>query len=1049
LLLSTYCGGIAVQALNLPIDSEDKTTLNYVSLGDSMSNGYGLSGYNGIAGVEDYGDASYANQLAKWLETKYAVPVNHSRLAMSAMRAEDLNWILRFDFRDESVKATEMKQWNKAEWRKAFPLTGDFWTWDWLCDDSRLAISAAYIEAYVHGNMTIRDILENPNNPLYDPEYKLCDEEVRSVAKYYQESVRDADVITMSIGNGNFGVFMSGLMMDALGALGGDPDATNDYDYHDVLQTFDGELQMKMEMVLSLIDDQAVEFLSENGFTEEQVLALSNVLKYTVLSFLVNYIGTIEAILTLNPDATIVLVSLMNTFSSPEEEETDEASICDLLDLVYGPLNTFIATLPAYKQAIGEETYRNAMFYYAEAEMVQCMVETFGQDFYDVNGKGTKFSNRNSVTRKRFVQDIVGTQKEPGLIWELLMEPQLLDGLTLMPVTFDEVCHYDDMTATQKAQYGFAYPQKAKSLAVYLAIEEAIVQSISTSKTVTISSMAGLRELDASLFEATISDFRACIVKQASAYKSVAAEAVAEELHMSVSEVLKAYQNGASEKHTIVKSKMENAMTQLAIPHELSAAALRDTSAASLLSLFARCMIGNGLGGHPSAEGHDAQYAAIVDALKAEHQETAFLHVYEVGVGSTYLALGDANAYGAAADGLAQRLHAATQGSVAYHNLTAKDQTAAMLLEKLPAYTQQIQQADLISLGFSPNVMNQFVVQQLKAKIANRQPAPMDWSGLLGDTYAETIEETVDAVKEELKEAVGIGNVMGMDIGDVMTLVIESYAFSYIEHMVSYYNLCREIHTINPKVQILTVGMYNPLGGVALKANDTVLDAGEYMQMLISLINFVYLCAGATTETCTYVITPEAKTAAKPMTHEIVPFIMGLLTSGADQYEMDPKCNAHIEERLWDSLVVTKRIGPSSITSDVYTIGTATVSKISAGTTVAAFLDGIGESDYVKIYQNGKEVSPKTKLGTGMQICLEVGGKTVQALTALITGDTNGDGAISVTDMLAVKADVLNKTKLSGAGHTAGDTNGDGNITITDFIQIKAQILGKSEIKPR
>jgi hypothetical protein len=141
--------------------------------------------------------------------------------------------------------------------------------------------------------------------------------------------------------------------------------------------------------------------------------------------------------------------------------------------------------------------------------------------------------------------------------------------------------------------------------------------------------------------------------------------------------------------------------------------------------------------------------------------------------------------------------------------------------------------------------------------------------------------------------------------------------------------------------------------------------------------------------------------------------------------------------------------GPSAITSSVHTIGATTVSKITAGTTVSQFLGGLGEADYVKIYKDGAEVSTDKKLGTGMEIRLIVGGQTVQTLTVIVTGDSNGDGAITVTDMLAVKSHVLNKTKLSGASLTAGDTNGDGTITITDFIQIKAQILGKGNVVPR
>ena len=85
------------------------SVLNYVSIGDSMTNGYGLDGYNGNSGVFDYGYTSYANQFAAWLagwtddEFKVAADraehgfglqfegpnakVNHYQLAMSGCRA--------------------------------------------------------------------------------------------------------------------------------------------------------------------------------------------------------------------------------------------------------------------------------------------------------------------------------------------------------------------------------------------------------------------------------------------------------------------------------------------------------------------------------------------------------------------------------------------------------------------------------------------------------------------------------------------------------------------------------------------------------------------------------------------------------------------------------------------------------------------------------------------------------------------------------------------------------------------------------------------------
>lgn len=77
-------------------------------------------------------------------------------------------------------------------------------------------------------------------------------------------------------------------------------------------------------------------------------------------------------------------------------------------------------------------------------------------------------------------------------------------------------------------------------------------------------------------------------------------------------------------------------------------------------------------------------------------------------------------------------------------------------------------------------------------------------------------------------------------------------------------------------------------------------------------------------------------------------------------------------------------------------------------------------------------------------------GSTVkQTAVVVVTGDSNGDGSITITDMLAVKAHVLKKSVLTGAAAKAADTSGDKTISITDFIQIKAHILGKDKIQPR
>ena len=79
-------------------EHEEKLDLNYVSLGDSMSNGYGLpkyaldQKYDIFANETPYGEGAYTLLFEDYLKGAYNV--NHSKLALSAMLSRDLLFLL-------------------------------------------------------------------------------------------------------------------------------------------------------------------------------------------------------------------------------------------------------------------------------------------------------------------------------------------------------------------------------------------------------------------------------------------------------------------------------------------------------------------------------------------------------------------------------------------------------------------------------------------------------------------------------------------------------------------------------------------------------------------------------------------------------------------------------------------------------------------------------------------------------------------------------------------------------------------------------------------
>ncbi len=144
----------------------------------------------------------------------------------------------------------------------------------------------------------------------------------------------------------------------------------------------------------------------------------------------------------------------------------------------------------------------------------------------------------------------------------------------------------------------------------------------------------------------------------------------------------------------------------------------------------------------------------------------------------------------------------------------------------------------------------------------------------------------------------------------------------------------------------------------------------------------------------------------------------------------------------------TELVGPTQITSDVFVIAGDLLSKVSQNLGVREFLSKLADAVYT-VTKDGGPVKEDAIVGTGMTVNLLKGEQVQHSATVVVTGDTNGDGKTTITDLLAVKAQLLGKSKLEGAAAYAADTSGDQKITVTDFIQMKAHILGKEAIKPQ
>lgn len=81
------------------------------------------------------------------------------------------------------------------------------------------------------------------------------------------------------------------------------------------------------------------------------------------------------------------------------------------------------------------------------------------------------------------------------------------------------------------------------------------------------------------------------------------------------------------------------------------------------------------------------------------------------------------------------------------------------------------------------------------------------------------------------------------------------------------------------------------------------------------------------------------------------------------------------------------------------------------------------------------------KIATGMKIVVSLNSQVAEYIV-VVSGDINGDGQITATDLTRMKNHILEKSTLTDLAFKAADLNNDGRITATELTKIKKYILG-------
>ncbi len=98
----------------------------------------------------------------------------------------------------------------------------------------------------------------------------------------------------------------------------------------------------------------------------------------------------------------------------------------------------------------------------------------------------------------------------------------------------------------------------------------------------------------------------------------------------------------------------------------------------------------------------------------------------------------------------------------------------------------------------------------------------------------------------------------------------------------------------------------------------------------------------------------------------------------------------------------------------------------------------INTNGIVEIFEkNGTKVTDKNKISkTGMKLKITKEKESVEYII-VVAGDNNGDGKITITDVVRANLYLTHIKNLQGEFAKAVDINNDGRVTITDIVKVK------------
>ncbi len=394
LLLILFVGisisNINVHAEENSVENHDKFDVNndnkvtYMSIGDSMTNGYGMDGYypaydgkpegevivhskeanswtsftdhtvtGNVFGYDRHVEETYSAALRDYLMEKSDLEVEWLPSAISGLRSEDLLWLL------DPYQEYQGDLYTDYIWKNGTPQDGKV---------------SRFIKAqYGNSSAKVDEIddsfeLVDPQNNLYDSE--LARSELELFKQEYTNRIKNSDIISIHFGTHTFASIAANRVRAVLG-IGND-------DFYDERVTLDYMLDTypAFKGLYQKYEPQIKAYLAEMvglDANNEYFGPLYDVFAYCTLSIIYSYDRVLEIIRDINPEAQIIIMGVNNFLDGLKLVNNGE-TVVDFGEL----LNYFIDLVNLHRASFADGAFR--AIYVDTLKNVDTLLNSFGRN---------------------------------------------------------------------------------------------------------------------------------------------------------------------------------------------------------------------------------------------------------------------------------------------------------------------------------------------------------------------------------------------------------------------------------------------------------------------------------------------------------------------------------------------------------------------------------------------------------------------------------------------------------------------------------------------